>query len=68
MVKVSKCTPLSSYFIEGSSEFYFRAYFFAKTAFDYAAMHKVMSEIHQRKKTRPKTILDFGSGIGSSIW
>ena len=40
-----------------------------KTAFDYAVIQTILSEIQKRHKTfEPKTLLDFGSGIGSVTW
>ena len=47
------------------------AYTFGKSVFDYACMHTVMKEIKRRvppNKFQPRTILDFGSGVGTSIW
>ena len=47
------------------------AYTFGKSVYDYACMYMVMMEIKSRlppNKFQPRTILDFGSGVGTSIW
>ena len=38
-------------------------------AYDYACLLKIMKEIKQRNpKFNPKTLLDFGSGVGTVSW
>ncbi|KAK0166783.1 hypothetical protein PV327_004268 [Microctonus hyperodae] len=45
------------------------SYMLGRGAQDYAILYKIMKEIKTRdKKFRPKTLLDFGSGIGTVSW
>ncbi len=45
------------------------AYLLAKSPFDYATALRVMSEIREREPDfQPRTIFDYGSGVGSAIW
>merc|ERR1719270_390139 len=40
-----------------------------KAAYDYACLKTILSEIKRReKKFHPKTLLDFGSGLGTVTW
>lgn len=44
-------------------------YMLGRGAQDYAILYKIMKEIKSRdEKFRPKTLLDFGSGIGTVSW
>ena len=58
------------------------AYLLGKAAYDYATMYSILSEIKNRTSPdsrfsnksdhlspfAPKTLLDFGSGVGTSLW
>ena len=47
------------------------AYALGKSVYDYACMFTVMKEIKRRvpqNQFQPRTILDFGSGVGTTIW
>ena len=45
------------------------AYLLAKAAFDYAVTRTVLQEIKSRDpEYQPRTLFDYGSGVGSSIW
>lgn len=45
------------------------SYLLAKSAFDYATVRKIMDEIKRREpEYQPRTIFDFGSGVGAAIW
>ena len=40
-----------------------------KAAYDYACIKAILTEIKQRDKAfKPKTMLDFGSGVGTVSW
>lgn len=44
-------------------------YLVTRSAPDYAVLYRVLSEIHSRDTDfRPKTLLDFGSGVGTVSW
>ena len=46
-------------------------YLLGKASFDYAALTLILGEIRARTATqnfRPRTMLDFGSGVGSCTW
>lgn len=40
----------------------------SRSAAEYAALSKVFAELSKRSLIKPKTIFDFGSGVGSVIW
>lgn len=56
------------------------AYLLGRAAFDYATIHKIMMEIRDRTQQeksheninlspfQPRTLFDFGSGVGTSVW
>jgi len=47
------------------------SYLVGKSAFDYAAMKSVLAEIREesfKDNFRPRTLFDFGSGVGTSYW
>ena len=45
------------------------SYLLGKTPFDYATAMRVLSEIKEREADfQPRTIFDYGSGVGSAIW
>ena len=40
-----------------------------KAAYDYACLKSIMGEIQARDRSfQPKTLLDFGSGVGTVTW
>ena len=44
-------------------------YMTARSSQDYAVLYSIFNEIRIRdKKFKPETVLDFGSGIGTSMW
>lgn len=44
-------------------------YMISRSVPNYAVLHAIFNEICIRdKKFQPKTVLDFGSGIGSTMW
>lgn len=44
-------------------------YLLGKAAFDYSAVMAVMNEIKVREPDfHPRTLFDFGSGVGTAIW
>lgn len=44
-------------------------YIFARSAGEYAALLRIFNEIHLRDpKFNPKTLCDFGSGVGTVSW
>lgn len=44
-------------------------YAIARASHDYAALSKIFWEIYHRDKNfQPKTVCDFGSGIGTTTW
>ncbi|TRY61681.1 hypothetical protein TCAL_01437 [Tigriopus californicus] len=46
-----------------------KAYLLARAPFDYSAVYRTMSEIKKREPDfQPRTIFDFGSGVGTCIW
>ena len=56
------------------------AYLLGRAAYDYATIYKIMLDIQQRNQLKhadhdsqknlfqPRTLFDFGSGVGTSIW
>ena len=45
------------------------SYTLGKAAFDYASLIYIMKEMKRRdKKYQPRTLLDFGSGVGTALW
>ena len=60
-----------TFFLQYDDESAVWAYTFGKSVYGYACMYTVMKEIKKRippNKFQPRTILDFGSGVGTSIW
>lgn len=44
-------------------------YLFARSSSDYAVLMKIFTEIQNRDKNfKPRTLFDFGSGIGTVTW
>lgn len=43
-------------------------YLVTRSAAEYAAVSKVFAEISARTSFQPKTVFDFGSGVGSVVW
>jgi len=44
-------------------------YLVARSVQNYAVLHRILNEIKERDKDfKPKTMFDFGSGIGTAMW
>jgi len=44
-------------------------YLVARSVQNYAVLHRILHEIKERDKDfEPKTMFDFGSGIGTALW
>lgn len=62
----SKITPWKSVVYDDEAA---KAYLLARAPFDYSAVYRAMSEIKNREpEFQPRTIFDFGSGVGTCIW
>ncbi len=45
------------------------SYLLGRAAYDYATVYKVLKEVGRREPDfKPRTLLDFGSGVGTAIW
>ena len=56
-------------FVEYDSEAAWAYLLGGKAAYDYACIKFIMNEIKRRDKLfQPKTLLDFGSGVGTVTW
>jgi len=47
------------------------SYIIGKSAFDYAALKMVLAEVREesfKENFRPRTLFDFGSGVGTAYW
>ena len=50
-------------------EMSFNEFIGTKAAYDFACMKNILSEIKFREEAfQPKTLLDFGSGLGTVTW
>ena len=55
--------------VEYDSEAAWSYFIGTKAAYDFACMKNILSEIKIREETfQPKTLLDFGSGLGTVTW
>ena len=55
--------------VEYDSEAAWSYFIGTKAAYDFACMKKILSEIKFREEAfQPKTLLDFGSGLGTVTW
>uniref|UniRef100_A0A069DUL8 Putative mitochondrial/ ribosome small subunit component n=1 Tax=Panstrongylus megistus TaxID=65343 RepID=A0A069DUL8_9HEMI len=43
-------------------------YLFARAAAEYAVISRIFHEIKGRENFMPKTLFDFGSGVGTAVW
>ena len=65
MTRTEYCPILPVHYDEAAAY----AYLLSKGAYDYASAARVMSEIKERDgEFRPRTIFDYGSGVGTAVW